>query len=323
MNDDEELGQSYLYGDDDDDDGDGREEEEEPTAPREVVVVAQTTSSSSSAKKTKGSKKRKAADDASAAAPPSLTAAGPKKKTKKQRTLSAVERTAPASWPRERWVEWLVETRAEASAVASRLEIAAPAGLAHFVAAPPTTRAAGLAVLVVCASAARCAAVAKTVPRSAAKKKKTCASSSGPAVAKLFGKHLDLDAQVALLRRPPRDVPRVAVGTAVRLEAIARALDSAWPVGTSSELLVVVDAEPDSKNYTPFTLADARHALAKLVAALLEQRTFAVRFACATAPSPRRTSGQRASGHGGTAATTATEPTSSKAVKGTKIKFED
>lgn len=116
-------------------------------------------------------------------------------------------------------------------------------------AAPPR----GLDVVLVCASAKRAADVAKTL-----RKQKQV-----PEVLKLFGKHLKAADQAAQLEDAAKPLPRVAVATPARLEVL---LDSV-PWGRNATLLV--DTRPDGKNYTPFTLPDAKAALARVVAALL------------------------------------------------------
>ncbi|KAH8062032.1 hypothetical protein JL721_8748 [Aureococcus anophagefferens] len=78
--------------------------------------------------------------------------------------------------------------------------------------------------------------------------------------AQAFGKHLKAADQAAQLEdaAKPR---RVAV------YASARVLLDSVPWGRNATLLV--DTRPDGKNYTPFTLPDAKAALARVVAALL------------------------------------------------------
>lgn len=116
-------------------------------------------------------------------------------------------------------------------------------------AAPPR----GLDVVLVCASAKRAADVAKALRK----------QRQVPEVLKLFGKHLKAADQAAQLEDAAKPLPRVAVATPARLEVL---LDSV-PWGRNATLLV--DTRPDGKNYTPFTLPDAKAALARVVAALL------------------------------------------------------
>ncbi|KAH8098843.1 hypothetical protein JL720_1812 [Aureococcus anophagefferens] len=130
-------------------------------------------------------------------------------------------------------------------------------------AAPPR----GLDVVLVCASAKRAADVAKTL-----RKQKQV-----PEVLKLFGKHLKAADQAAQLEDAAKPLPRVAVATPARLEVL---LDSV-PWGRNATLLV--DTRPDGKNYTPFTLPDAKAALARVVAALLGSTDLAF---CAADPGP-------------------------------------
>lgn len=107
--------------------------------------------------------------------------------------------------------------------------------------------------MLVCASAKRAADVAKALRK----------QRQVPEVLKLFGKHLKAADQAAQLEDAAKPLPRVAVGTPARLEVL---LDSV-PWGRNATLLV--DTRPDGKNYTPFTLPDAKAALARVVAALL------------------------------------------------------
>ena len=80
-------------------------------------------------------------------------------------------------------------------------------------------------------------------------------------VLKLFGKHKDRAEQERTLAAGP--LPRAAVATPARLEALRGRV----PWGPRAVLLV--DARPDAKSYTPFTAPDARADLAKTVTALL------------------------------------------------------
>ncbi|KAJ8605353.1 hypothetical protein CTAYLR_002337 [Chrysophaeum taylorii] len=216
MNDDEELGQSYML-----------EEVEEDDEGAEVIIADEP-------KKGEKTKKRKDAEK-------------PEKKTKK-RKKTKVE-VSPREWDGEAWNAWLRGLRPETTCdVGPRLALI-KGDLVRAAAAAKSKR---LGTVVACSSAARCADIAKAI-RSARK--------NAP-VAKLFGKHMKVDEQKALLRRSK--VPTVAVGTPSRLETLAPHL----PLDPKAALLIV-DAEPDAKKYTPFTLPDSKCSLAALVDRLL------------------------------------------------------
>lgn len=196
MNDDEELGESYLI------------EDEYQVKEQAATLVA--------------AKRRKE--------PPVVEKA---KKKRKRRSIR--EERSPRDWDHDDWNEWYK----------SLLDVDLSATIVDSV--DLNVQGKRIAVLVVCGSALRCAALAKLL--------KTHGH-----VAKLFGKHLKQDDQIALLKKRPL----FAVGTPSRLLTLASHLRLA------PSAVVLVDTDPDVKGYTPFTLPDAKFPLARLIGMLLE-----------------------------------------------------
>ena len=301
MNDDMEMGDMFLFEDDGDDVKEPqtkkKKEAKQPSSAKPSGNAALPTAGA--AKKKKKEKQQKQSepepeDDAAVAAPeiyvmdddddddgdggddggdgaelagdaPADAAETKKKKKKKQKKKRKFEDLADCAWAGGDWAAWLAPLADGADADALKRRVYAPAAgegagdvIANCVrraskgrdrAAPPR----GLDVVLVCASAKRAADVAKTL-----RKQKQV-----PEVLKLFGKHLKAADQAAQLEDAAKPLPRVAVATPARLEVL---LDSV-PWGRNATLLV--DTRPDGKNYTPFTLPDAKAALARVVAALL------------------------------------------------------
>ena len=300
MNDDMEMGDMFLFEDDGDDVKEPqtkkKKEAKQPSSAKPSGNAALPTAGAAKKKKKEKQQKQpepEPGDDAAVAAPEIYVmdddddddgdggddggdgaelagaapadAAGTKKKKKKQKKKRKFEDLADCAWAGGDWAKWLAPLADGADADALKRRVYAPAAgegagdvIANCVrraskgrdrAAPPR----GLDVVLVCASAKRAADVAKTL-----RKQKQV-----PEVLKLFGKHLKAADQAAQLEDAAKPLPRVAVATPARLEVL---LDSV-PWGRNATLLV--DTRPDGKNYTPFTLPDAKAALARVVAALL------------------------------------------------------
>ena len=298
MNDDMEMGDMFLFEDDGDDVKEPqtkkKKEAKQPSSAKPSGNAAlPTAGAAKKKKKEKQQKQPEPEDDAAVAAPEiyvmdddddddgdgggdggddaELAGAAPadaaetKKKKKKQKKKRKFEDLADCAWAGGDWAKWLAPLADGADADALERRVYAPAAgegagdvIANCVrraskgrdrAAPPR----GLDVVLVCASAKRAADVAKTLRK----------QRQVPEVLKLFGKHLKAADQAAQLEDAAKPLPRVAVATPARLEVL---LDSV-PWGRNATLLV--DTRPDGKNYTPFTLPDAKAALARVVAALL------------------------------------------------------
>ena len=300
MNDDMEMGDMFLFEDDGDDVKEPqtkkKKEAKQPSSAKPSGNAALPTAGAAKKKKKEKQQKQpepEPEDDAAVAAPEIYVmdddddddgdggddggdgaelagdapadAAGTKKKKKKQKKKRKFEDLADCAWAGGDWAKWLAPLADGADADALERRVYAPAAgegagdvIANCVrraskgrdrAAPPR----GLDVVLVCASAKRAADVAKTLRK----------QRQVPEVLKLFGKHLKAADQAAQLEDAAKPLPRVAVGTPARLEVL---LDSV-PWGRNATLLV--DTRPDGKNYTPFTLPDAKAALARVVAALL------------------------------------------------------
>ena len=300
MNDDMEMGDMFLFEDDGDDVKEPqtkkKKEAKQPSSAKPSGNAALPTAGAAKKKKKEKPQKQpepEPEDDAAVAAPEIYVmdddddddgdggddggdgaelagdapadAAETKKKKKKQKKKRKFEDLADCAWAGGDWAAWLAPLADGADADALKRRVYAPAAgegagdvIANCVrraskgrdrAAPPR----GLDVVLVCASAKRAADVAKTL-----RKQKQV-----PEVLKLFGKHLKAADQAAQLEDAAKPLPRVAVATPARLEVL---LDSV-PWGRNATLLV--DTRPDGKNYTPFTLPDAKAALARVVAALL------------------------------------------------------
>ena len=300
MNDDMEMGDMFLFEDDGDDVKEPqtkkKKEAKQPSSAKPSGNAALPTAGAAKKKKKEKQQKQpepEPEDDAAVAAPEIYVmdddddddgdggddggdgaelagdapadAAETKKKKKKQKKKRKFEDLADCAWAGGDWAAWLAPLADGADAGALERRVYAPAAgegagdvIANCVrraskgrdrAAPPR----GLDVVLVCASAKRAADVAKTL-----RKQKQV-----PEVLKLFGKHLKAADQAAQLEDAAKPLPRVAVATPARLEVL---LDSV-PWGRNATLLV--DTRPDGKNYTPFTLPDAKAALARVVAALL------------------------------------------------------
>ena len=300
MNDDMEMGDMFLFEDDGDDVKEPqtkkKKEAKQPSSAKPSGNAALPTAGAAKKKKKEKQQKQpepEPEDDAAVAAPEIYVmdddddddgdggddggdgaelagdapadAAGKKKKKKKQKKKRKFEDLADCAWAGGDWAAWLAPLADGADADALERRVYAPAAgegagdvIANCVrraskgrdrAAPPR----GLDVVLVCASAKRAADVAKAL-----RKQKQV-----PEVLKLFGKHLKAADQAAQLEDAAKPLPRVAVATPARLEVL---LDSV-PWGRNATLLV--DTRPDGKNYTPFTLPDAKAALARVVAALL------------------------------------------------------
>ena len=300
MNDDMEMGDMFLFEDDGDDVKEPqtkkKKEAKQPSSAKPSGNAALPTAGAAKKKKKEKQQKQpepEPGDDAAVAAPEIYVmdddddddgdggddggdgaelagaapadAAGTKKKKKKQKKKRKFEDLADCAWAGGDWAKWLAPLADGVDTGALERRVYAPAAgegagdvIANCVrraskgrdrAAPPR----GLDVVLVCASAKRAADVAKTL-----RKQKQV-----PEVLKLFGKHLKAADQAAQLEDAAKPLPRVAVATPARLEVL---LDSV-PWGRNATLLV--DTRPDGKNYTPFTLPDAKAALARVVAALL------------------------------------------------------
>ena len=300
MNDDMEMGDMFLFEDDGDDVKEPqtkkKKEAKQPSSAKPSGNAALPTAGAAKKKKKEKPQKQpepEPEDDAAVAAPEIYVmdddddddgdggddggdgaelagaapadAAGTKKKKKKQKKKRKFEDLADCAWAGGDWAKWLAPLADGVDTGALERRVYAPAAgegagdvIANCVrraskgrdrAAPPR----GLDVVLVCASAKRAADVAKTL-----RKQKQV-----PEVLKLFGKHLKAADQAAQLEDAAKPLPRVAVATPARLEVL---LDSV-PWGRNATLLV--DTRPDGKNYTPFTLPDAKAALARVVAALL------------------------------------------------------
>ena len=300
MNDDMEMGDMFLFEDDGDDVKEPqtkkKKEAKQPSSAKPSGIAALPTAGAAKKKKKEKPQKQpepEPEDDAAVAAPEIYVmdddddddgdggddggdgaelagdapadAAGTKKKKKKQKKKRKFEDLADCAWAGGDWAAWLAPLADGADADALKRRVYAPAAgegagdvIANCVrraskgrdrAAPPR----GLDVVLVCASAKRAADVAKTLRK----------QRQVPEVLKLFGKHLKAADQAAQLEDAAKPLPRVAVATPARLEVL---LDSV-PWGRNATLLV--DTRPDGKNYTPFTLPDAKAALARVVAALL------------------------------------------------------
>ena len=300
MNDDMEMGDMFLFEDDGDDVKEPptkkKKEAKQPSGAKPSGNAALPTAGAAKKKKKEKQQKQpepEPGDDAAVAAPEIYVmdddddddgdggddggdgvelagdapadAAEKKKKKKKQKKKRKFEDLADCAWAGGDWAKWLAPLADGVDTGALERRVYAPAAgegagdvIANCVrraskgrdrAAPPR----GLDVVLVCASAKRAADVAKTL-----RKQKQV-----PEVLKLFGKHLKAADQAAQLEDAAKPLPRVAVATPARLEVL---LDSV-PWGRNATLLV--DTRPDGKNYTPFTLPDAKAALARVVAALL------------------------------------------------------
>ena len=300
MNDDMEMGDMFLFEDDGDDVKEPqtkkKKEAKQPSSAKPSGNAALPTAGAAKKKKKEKPQKQpepEPEDDAAVAAPEIYVmdddddddgdggddggdgaelagaapadAAGTKKKKKKQKKKRKFEDLADCAWAGGDWAKWLAPLADGVDTGALERRVYAPAAgegagdvIANCVrraskgrdrAAPPR----GLDVVLVCASAKRAADVAKTLRK----------QRQVPEVLKLFGKHLKAADQAAQLEDAAKPLPRVAVATPARLEVL---LDSV-PWGRNATLLV--DTRPDGKNYTPFTLPDAKAALARVVAALL------------------------------------------------------
>ena len=198
---------------------------------------------------------------AEAAAPKPAAAAA-----KAPRAAKAAKGPLAAPATGEAWAAWL-EALAPGRATGLAARRAAYTGTADAIVGARVRRRSGarpprgIDAIVVCASAKRAADVAKVL-RSHAAVSDVC---------KLFGKHFKATEQAALLRDATKALPRVAVATPARLEVLLPAVP--W----ADHATLFVDSNPDAKDYTPFTLPDAKHALARVVAALLAKT--AVSFA--------------------------------------------
>ena len=298
MNDDMEMGDMFLFEDDGDDVKEPqtkkKKEAKQPSSAKPSGNAALPTAGAAKKKKKEKQQKQPEPEDDAAVAAPEIyvmdddddddgdggddggdgvelagdapaDAAEKKKKKKKQKKKRKFEDLADCAWAGGDWAKWLAPLADGVDTGALERRVYAPAAgegagdvIANCVrraskgrdrAAPPR----GLDVVLVCASAKRAADVAKTL-----RKQKQV-----PEVLKLFGKHLKAADQAAQLEDAAKPLPRVAVATPARLEVL---LDSV-PWGRNATLLV--DTRPDGKNYTPFTLPDAKAALARVVAALL------------------------------------------------------
>ena len=168
-------------------------------------------------------------------------------KKPKKKKLAAIWTLNPREWTPEQWTEWLRALRPETKVdLAKHVEQVDRTQLAHA--------SKGLQTIVVCGSAIRSAQVAKLLQPTK--------------VAKLFGKHLKLDDQLAVLRQ--KKVPPIAVGTPTRLEALSGALGP-WPV--APRVLIVIDSDPDLKQYNPLTLPDAKYPLARFIDSFLHHHS--------------------------------------------------
>mmetsp|Transcript_24321 Transcript_24321/g.63394 ORF Transcript_24321/g.63394 Transcript_24321/m.63394 type:complete len:251 (+) Transcript_24321:2-754(+) len=187
-----------------------------------------------------------AAEPASTAPVTFQTAGGPAKKPRPPR---AAPRDGAA------WAAWLRNLLPDADAAALPARCAPPEGDVKMAVAARVRRGQqgrAVDVVVVCTSARRAADLARTL-RDHAKIRR---------VFKLFGKHKDRKEQErALATLSP--LPRVAVATPARLDALRDRVP--WAPGAA----LLVDGAPDAKGYTPFTLPDAKGALAATVAGLL------------------------------------------------------
>ena len=301
MNDDMEMGDMFLFEDDGDDVKEPqtkkKKEAKQPSSAKPSGNAALPTAGAAKKKKKEKQQKQpepEPGDDAAVAAPeiyvmdddddddgdggddggdgaelagaaPADAAETKKKKKKKQKKKRKFEDLADCAWAGGDWAKWLAPLADGVDTGALERRVYAPAAgegagdvIANCVrraskgrdrAAPPR----GLDVVLVCASAKRAADVAKALRK----------QRQVPEVLKLFGKHLKAADQAAQLEDAAKPLPRVAVATPARLEVL---LDSV-PWGRNATLLV--DTRPDGKNYTPFTLPDAKAALARVVAALL------------------------------------------------------
>mmetsp|Transcript_23223 Transcript_23223/g.27925 ORF Transcript_23223/g.27925 Transcript_23223/m.27925 type:complete len:262 (-) Transcript_23223:40-825(-) len=144
------------------------------------------------------------------------------------------------SWEASQWSEWLLGLKPEEKGLAQELgnRLTSP---------PKTVSGPGIRVLIICGSAVRAAKIASYVQGF-----------------KLFGKHLKVQDQLETLSKG--NFPPVAVGTPARLEALLSALRNAMIHGTH----IIIDASPDAKKYTPLSLPDAKHPLARFLLALLD-----------------------------------------------------
>ena len=253
--------QIYIMEDDDDDDDDDDEEEEEEDGfegATEVVELA-------AAAKTKKKEKASAASDEARAGSAAAAAEGKPEKGKKATKKRPVEETSARGWAGADWEAWLSSAASADAARALARRVYAPGEgesaaevIVNSVRRGSKGRdrsAPGRAVdcVLVCVSAKRAADVAKALR----------ARKQIREVLKLFGKHLKASEQARQLGDAAKPLPRVAVATPARLEVLLDAVP--WAPNAT----LVVDTHPDAKRYTPFTLPDAKAALARVVAKLL------------------------------------------------------
>lgn len=217
MNDDEELGQSFVFDDEDYDDKPAKEGSDTDTG------------------KDRSKKKRKHA----------ATIKTVQQKKGKRRSIK--EAKNPRDWSSEEWTQWLGDVLPSETTVL-RILRADNTNLGEVV--RRHVRGRGLNVVVVCSSALRCADVAREL------------RSTG-SVAKLFGKHMNVEDQA---RRLSQSSKQIAVGTAQRLEALHTKVGG-LPFIQNADPLILVDAQPDAKSYTPVSLHDAKDSLAHLLVA--------------------------------------------------------
>ena len=200
-------------------------------------------------------KKKKKKRKNKAEAPPSVPLPLSAKKRKKRNFDSEIWTLSPRFWSPAQWGEWLLALRPSTSvdlASVAVSEVDLPRALGE------TASKKKLGAIVVCGSALRCADVAKGL------------KAKGFTVLKLFGKHLKLQDQVETLKLDR--LATVAVGTPSRLEALSEHLDHKWPFSFSGQQnFILVDADPDQKNYTPLTLAEAKYPLARFIENILKQ----------------------------------------------------
>lgn len=215
MNDDEELGQSFAFGDEDDDDKHAEE----------------------------GSDAVKGKDGSSQKRKHAAVIKTVQQKKRKRRSIK--EEKNPREWSTEEWTEWLGDVLPSETTVLHTLR---PGNHNLSEVVRRNVRGKGLNVVVVCSSASRCADVAREL------------RSTG-SVTKLFGKHMNVDDQA---RRLSRSSKQIAVGTAQRLEALHNIVGG-LPFVQNAEPLILIDAHPDAKSYTPVSLPDAKHSLAHLL----------------------------------------------------------